>query len=222
MCWCGPGPLDQTQNLLMLSGVGPRRVLKAAGGAGWWRGPLPVGVACVDPPPGMVLAGWTGHQATGLPPLRSGGSPQTAGLGEDTAPTAGIRRHGSWTAGDDPGRAATSGRRMMQARVSAGRGSVGVRGRPETSRKSSNTTTTAHPLDVAQLQAGAEMGGVELPVRQHKWGAWFLVGHSQNYRASEPEWALDGGTRVAGLVGHPVACPAASTICGWWDGSVLL
>jgi choline dehydrogenase len=132
--------------LLMLSGLGPREVLRAA------EVPvvadLPVGVACVDHPEWVLPVDWS--ETHGLPPLEAVLTtdtleirPYTAGFG---AMVSGRR--------DDPGDHPHIGVALMQPES---RGRVAVTSAdPDTPPRIEHRYDHA-PADVAQLDAGAEL-----------------------------------------------------------------
>lgn len=132
--------------LLMLSGLGPREVLRAAEVS--VVADLPVGVACVDHPEWVLPVDWS--ETHGLPPLEAVLTtdtleirPYTAGFG---AMVSGRR--------DDPGDHPHIGVALMQPES---RGRVAVTSAdPDTPPRIEHRYDHA-PADVAQLDAGAEL-----------------------------------------------------------------
>lgn len=133
-------------HLLMLSGVGPQRMLRAAGVS--VVADLPVGAACVDHPEWVLPVNWS--ETHGLPPLEAVLTtkaleirPYTAGFG---AMVSGRR--------DDPGDHPHIGIALMQPES---------RGRVTLASDNPDTPPVIEhrydrePADVAKLEAGAEL-----------------------------------------------------------------
>jgi choline dehydrogenase len=133
-------------HLLMLSGLGPQAVLRAAGVS--VVADLPVGTACVDHPEWVLPVNWT--ETHGLPPLEAVLTtdaleirPYTAGFG---AMVSGRR--------DDPGDHPHLGVALIQPQA---RGSVALASADPDVAAVIDHHYDSEPADVAALTAGAEL-----------------------------------------------------------------
>jgi choline dehydrogenase len=192
-------------HLLMLSGVGPQNMLRAAGVG--VVADLPVGVACADHPEWVLPVDWSASH--GLPPLEA---VLTTDSGLEIRPyTSGF---GAMISGrrDDPADRPHIGVALMQPRS---RGRVAL-----ASAHPDVPPVIAHrydhePADVALLKAGAELArelaGATAEVGPVSWStSQHLAGTAPMGRDGDVDAVVDAQCRVRGVDGLWVV-----------DGSVL-
>jgi predicted dehydrogenase (TIGR03970 family) len=192
-------------HLLMLSGVGPQNVLRAAGVP--VVADLPVGVACADHPEWVLPVDWSASH--GLPPLEA---VLTTDSGLEIRPyTAGF---GAMISGrrDDPADRPHIGVALMQPRS---RGRVALASADPDMPPVIEHRYDHEPADVALLEAGAELArelaGATAEVGPVSWStSQHLAGTAPMGRDGDAGAVVDAQCRVHGVDGLWVV-----------DGSVL-
>jgi choline dehydrogenase len=192
-------------HLLMLSGVGPQNVLRAAGVP--VVADLPVGVACADHPEWVLPVDWSASH--GLPPLEA---VLTTDSGLEIRPyTAGF---GAMISGrrDDPADRPHIGVALMQPRS---RGRVALASADPDVPPVIEHRYDHEPADVALLEAGAELArelaGATAEVGPVSWStSQHLAGTAPMGRDGDVDAVVDAQCRVRGVDGLWVV-----------DGSVL-
>jgi choline dehydrogenase-like flavoprotein len=180
-------------HLLMLSGLGPQQILRAAGVS--VVADLPVGAACVDHPEWVIPVNWS--ETHGLPPLEAVLTtedleirPYTAGFG---AMVSGRR--------DDPGDHPHIGVALMQPES---RGRVMLASADPDIPPVIEHRYDREPADVAKLEAGAELArelvGVTAQVGAISWStSQHLASTAAMGEDSDARAVVDTRCRVRGV-----------------------